>query len=170
MVEIEPFVTERIAERLQQRDPVHAVVGRAERRLVAIPHRVVGDHVARDPVSDDERRRDDRDGLDPLAEPEPPQLARAVGRQRDRGADFAQLVRLLVDLDGDPALAQGERQDQAADPAADDGDLEPGHRQAIAGVRTGASAKSYVTSKPSSVRSGCTISSGLTALATSSSR
>ena len=79
------------------------------------------------PAPDHERRRDDRDGLDLLAEPEPPQLARAVGRQRDRGADLAQLVRLLVDLAADPALAQGEREDQPADPAADDGDLELGH-------------------------------------------
>ena len=95
------------------------------------------------PAPDDQRRGDDRDGLDLLAEPEPPQLARAVGRQRDRGADLAQLVRLLVDLAADPALAQGEREDQPADPAADDGDLRPRHgAYAIAGVRAGASAKS----------------------------
>ena len=86
---------------------------------------MVGDHLAGDPVADDQRRRHDGHGLDLLAEPEPPQLARAVGRQRDRGADLAQLVRLLVDLDADAALAQREREHQPTDPAADDGDLQP---------------------------------------------
>ena len=122
-----------------------AVVGRAERRLVGpvAADRVVGDDLAAVPAPDDERRRDDRDGLDLLAEPEPAQLARAVGRQRDRGADLAQLVRLLVDLEADPALAQGEREDQPADPAADDGDLRPGHRPTPSPpCRAGASAKS----------------------------
>ena len=107
-----------------------AVVGRAECRFVGAvaPDRVVGDDLAAVPAPDDERRRDDRDGFHLLAEPEPPQLARAVGRQRDRGADLAQLVRLLVDLEADPALAQREREDQPTDPAADDGDLRPSHR------------------------------------------
>ena len=122
-----------------------AVVGRAEGRLVGAvaPDRVVGDDLAAVPAPDDERRRDDRDGFDLLAEPEPPQLARAVGRQRDRGADLAQLVRLLVDLEADPALAQGEREDQPTDPAADDGDLRRRPSSyAIAAVRAGARAKS----------------------------
>jgi hypothetical protein len=35
---------------------------------------VVGDHLARVPAPDDQRGRDDRDGLDALAEPEPAQL------------------------------------------------------------------------------------------------
>ena len=58
------------------------------------------------------------------------------------GADLAQFLRLLVDLEGDPTLAQGEREDQPADPATDDRDLQLGHGYAIAGVRAGASAKS----------------------------
>jgi hypothetical protein len=87
---------------------------------------MVGDDLAGDPVPDDERRGHDRDRLDLLGKPEPPQLAGAVRRQRDGGADLAQLGRLLIDLGADPALAQGERENQPADPAADDGDL--GHR------------------------------------------
>ena len=71
-----------------------AVVRRAERRFVraVAPHRMVGDDLAGVPAPDDERGGDDRHGLDLVAEPEPAQLARAVGRQRDRGADLAQLV------------------------------------------------------------------------------
>ena len=133
-----------LGERLQQRDAMHAVVGRAERRFVhaVSPDRMVGDDLAAIPAPDDERRGNDRHPLDLLAQPEPPQLACAVGRQRDSGADLAQLLRLLVDLEADPALAQGERQDQPTDPAAHDGDLELRHAYAIAGVRAGASAKS----------------------------
>ena len=83
------------------------------------------------PVS--QRRMTSADGMTDTAstwfpEPEPAQLARAVARQRDRGADLAQLARLLVDLEADPALAKREREDQPADPAADDGDLHVGHR------------------------------------------
>ena len=102
--EVQPFAAEPVGERLQQRDAMDAVVGRAERRLVdaVAAHRMVGDDLAGDPVPDDQRRGHDRDGLDLLAEPEPPQLARAVGRQRDGGADLAQLVGLLVDLEPIP--------------------------------------------------------------------
>ena len=173
--EVQPLAAQPVAERLQQRDAVHAVVGRAERRLVGAvaADRVVGDDLAGVPAPDHQRRGDDRDGLDLLAEPEPPQLARAVGRQRDRGADLAQLVGLLVDLAADPALAQGEREDQPADAAADDGDLERGIAPtAIAGVRAGRQ-REVVGERAARRRplgSGCTISSGLTALATSLSR
>ena len=151
-----------------------AVVGRAERRLVGsvAAHRMVGDDLAGVPAPDDQRRGDDGHGLDLLAEPEPPQLARAVGRQRDGGADLAQLVRLLVELAADPALAQREREDQPADPAADDRDLEVDialcdrrrarrRQREVVGERVAAVARSTP---------GCTISSGLTALATSLSR
>ena len=49
--EMQPFAAQPLAERLQQRDAVHAVVGRAERRLVARPpDRVVGDHLAGVPL------------------------------------------------------------------------------------------------------------------------
>ena len=125
MAEMQPVAGQPVTQRLQERDAVHAVVGRAERRLVGpvAADRMVGDHIAGAPVADDERRWHDRDRLDLLAEPEPPQLARAVGRQRDRGADLAQLAGVLVDVAGDSALAQGERQDEPADSAADDRDL-----------------------------------------------
>ena len=142
--EVHPLVREPVGERLQQRDAMDAVVGRAERRFVdaVATHRVVGDDLAAVPAPDDQRRWDDRDGFDLLAEPEPPQLARAVGRQRDRGADLAQLVRLLVDLEADPALAQREREDQPTDAAADDGDLQPGHRSTRSPSRGRARARS----------------------------
>ena len=114
-----------LAQGLQQRHAVHAVVGRAERRLVraVAPDRMVGDHLAGVAAADHQRGGNDRDGLDLLAEPEAPQLPRAVGRQRDRRADLAQFVCLLVDVEVDPALAQSEREDQASDAAADDRDL-----------------------------------------------
>ena len=86
---------------------MHAVVGRPEPRFVGAvaADRVVGDDLAAVPAPDDQRRGDDGDGFNLPAEPEPPQLARAVRRQRDGGADLAQFVGLLVDLGADPALA-----------------------------------------------------------------
>jgi hypothetical protein len=85
---------------------------------------VVGDDLAGVPAPDHQSRGNDRHRLDLLAEAEPAQLARAVGRQRDGGADLAQLVRLLVELEADPAFAQREREDQPTDPTADDRDLQ----------------------------------------------
>ncbi len=49
---------------------------------------------------------------------------RAVGRQRDGGADLAQLGGLLVEVDLDAVLAQRQRERQPADPGADDGDAQ----------------------------------------------
>jgi hypothetical protein len=49
--------------------------------------------------------------------------ARAVGADLQARADLAQLGRLLVDLDLDAALEQGERGGEAADPAPGDQDL-----------------------------------------------
>ena len=142
--EVQPVAAQPLRECLEQRDAVQAVLGCAERRLVRTvsSDRVIGDDLAGIPATNDQRRGDDRDRLELIADPEAPQLARAVARERDRGADFAQFVRLLVDLEADPALAHGEREDQPTDPAADDGDLQLGHGYAIAGVRAGASAKS----------------------------
>ena len=73
---------------------MHAVVGRAERRLVrpVAPDRVIGDDLAGIPAPDDQRRWNDRDRLELIADPEAAQLARAVSRQRDRGTDLAQLL------------------------------------------------------------------------------
>ena len=125
VTEMESVVAQVLAERLQQRHPVHAVVGRPERGLVdaVAPDRMIGDDLAGAPVADHERARHHGHGLDLLAETEPPQLARPVGRQRDGGADLAQLVRRFVDVAADAALAQREREHQPADPAADDRDL-----------------------------------------------
>ena len=98
------------------------------------------------PVS--QRRMTSADGTTDTASTWSPSPSRRSSRvpladSADRRADLAQLVRLLVDLKADPALAQGEREDQPADPAADDGDLQVGHRiMRSPGVRAGASAKS----------------------------
>ena len=56
-------------------------------------------------------------------EAERKQDARAVGADLDAGADFLELVRLLVNLDIDAALEQGKRRRQSTDAGADDGDL-----------------------------------------------
>ena len=127
--EVQPLASKWFAECLQERDAMHPVVRGFERRLVrpVTPDRMVGDDLAGVPAADDERRGNNRDSLDLLADPEPTQLACPVSRQRDGGTDLAQLVRLLVDLEADPALAQREREDQPTDSAADDGDLEPRH-------------------------------------------
>jgi hypothetical protein len=123
--EVQPVACQPIGERLQQRDAMHAVVGRSERRLVhaVAPDRMVGDDATCVPGPDDEGRGNDGDGLDLLAEPQAPQLTRPIGGERDRSADLPQLVSLLIQLEADLALAQRERQDQPADSAADDSDL-----------------------------------------------
>ncbi len=46
--------------------------------------------------------------------------ARAVGADLHAGADLAELGRLLVDLDVDAALQQGEPRGEPADAGADD--------------------------------------------------
>ena len=80
--EVQSLALQPVGERFQERDAVHAVPWRAERCFVhaVAPDRMVGDDLAGIPASDDERRRDDRHGLELVPEPEPAQLARAVGR------------------------------------------------------------------------------------------
>ena len=51
------------------------------------------------------------------------QHARAVGADLHAGADLAQLMRLLVDFDLDPAPDQRQRAGEPADAAADDEDV-----------------------------------------------
>ena len=143
--EVQPRPREAVTEGLQERDAVHAVIRGTERRFVGsvTAHRVLGDDLAAVPAPDDQRRGHNGDRLDLLAEPKPPQFARAIGRQGHRSTDFPQLAGLLVDLAVDAALPQGERERQSADPAPDDGHPELRHdAQATAGVRTGARAKS----------------------------
>jgi hypothetical protein len=140
------------------------------------------------PAAEQQRRRLDRGGVERLAETEAVEVAGRVGRQRHAGADLAVLGCLLVDPARHVArrtshVAHRERdgERQPADAAAHDGDAAiGGHRRgfgatvyATAGVRAGASAKSYSnwnTPGSSSLAVGWTMSSGLTALATSLSR
>ena len=55
-------------------------------------------------------------------QPELLEEASRVGRQRDGGADLAQLGGLFVDVDADAVLAQRDRQRQSANAGADDCD------------------------------------------------
>jgi hypothetical protein len=83
---------------------------------------MVGDDRAGVPAPDDERRGHHGHGLDMLAEPEPAQLAGAVGRQRDRGADLAQFAGAFVDLHRETRPLQRDAQGQATDPGPGDHD------------------------------------------------
>jgi hypothetical protein len=167
---------ERGGEHPLQRDPVHAVVRRAERFAVPRVHGMRRDDRAVVPAPEDECRRLGRHRVKRVAESQPLQVARRVGRQRDAGSDLAELRRLLVHGDRHAAPPERERERQPADPPAHDGDAQiAGHPDvyATAGVRAGASAKSYSNSSTSgspALGAGCTMSSGLTALATSSCR
>ena len=61
--------------------------------------------------------------LDRRAEADPLQVAHAVRRQEDAGADFAERRRLFVDRDLQPVRDQRVGGEQAADAAANDHDL-----------------------------------------------
>ena len=61
--------------------------------------------------------------LERILEPERMQHAGAVGADLHAGAEFAQLRRLLVDIDIDAAADQRERRREPADSAADDDDF-----------------------------------------------
>ena len=50
--------------------------------------------------------------------------ARGVGADLDAGADLAERVRALVDVDVEPGLEQGQRRSETADAASDDADRE----------------------------------------------
>src|SRR5215813_7341468 len=75
------------------------------------------------PVTQDAAHRLDLDARQHLFEPERVQHARAVRADLNPGADFLELVGLLVELDIDAALEQSERRRKTADAAADDDDL-----------------------------------------------
>ena len=74
------------------------------------------------PVPDLLGLRPHRPGIERRLEPQRPQHTRAVGAELHAGPDLAQLGRLLVDLDVDAALPQGERASQPADAGADNDD------------------------------------------------
>src|SRR4029079_6698595 len=67
------------------------------------------------------------------AEADPLQMAHAVRREIDAGADLAELRRLLVDRDVEAVRDQRVGGEQAADAAADDGDMgfRIGHRHTL---------------------------------------
>ena len=142
--EVQALASKPVGECLQERNAVHAVVRARRRRFVrpVMSDRVVGDDLAGVPAPDHQRRRDDRDSLDLLADPEPAQLPRPVARQRYRGADLAQLVRLLVDLEPIPRSRSASASTSPPIPPPTMATLIPDIRYAIAGARAGASAKS----------------------------
>ena len=99
---------------------VHVVEGRAP-----AGHRRLGErHPAQEraalPVARVQRVRDDADGAERLGEPQAVQDLDGVGAEREARAHLAQDAGLLVDVDVEAGLAQGEGGGQAADPGADD--------------------------------------------------
>jgi hypothetical protein len=124
--EVQAIGIDPVGEQLEQRHAVHPVVGGAERVRVGVvlAHRVAADQLAVVAAADAQRRRLRRDGGQRVTQAQAHELADAVGRERDGGADLAQLGGLLVDVGLDAAVGQRPRQGQAADAAAGDS-----HRQ-----------------------------------------
>src|SRR5688572_6293987 len=97
-------------------------VRRSETLTVRRPHLVPANEAAGAPVPVDQRgdvgpvRGQLRSQAELLEE------TRGVGRQRDRGPDLPELSGLLVDVHPDAVSAQRDRQREAANAGADDGD------------------------------------------------
>ena len=95
-------------------------VRRAEALAIRRPRAMLADQAAASAVAVNQRRHLGPARRELRPQPEPLEDTGAVGRQRHRSADFAQLRGLLVDLDVEAIWPQRDRQRQSADAAADD--------------------------------------------------
>jgi hypothetical protein len=118
MAKVDPRRRHVTREEVQQRDAVHAVVGRAERVEIGVilGHRLTANECSI-LITDAQRRRRRRDLSQFSANPQPLELPNTIGRQRHRRANLTQLIRLLIHLGVDPKALQGPSQHQPPDTA-----------------------------------------------------
>ena len=113
----------RIGEQAVQITPVQHEMRRAEALDAPVAEIKPVPCFAGAPVTQHPPFRPDLNLRERILQPQGKQNAGAVGADLDAGADFLQLVRLIVDLDIDAAPKQGQRRGQSADAAADDHDI-----------------------------------------------
>ena len=97
-------------------------IGRAVARLDRAPERMIVGDLAGQAVAVERRIRAERHLPQPVLDAQPAMHPHRVRALLDAGAHARELVRLLVDLDRDAALAQRRRDCQAADAGADNHD------------------------------------------------
>src|SRR5258706_2082767 len=102
---------------------MHTPVRRSELLAVARLPAMLADHLSAATVAIDQRLDFEREPFELAAQSDALVETGCIGRQRDRCADFAQRVRLLVNVDLNALLAQCQPQREAADAAADHCDL-----------------------------------------------
>ena len=107
---------------------MHVVVGRPPAGHGRVGERCAGEEGAVLPVAEVQRERDAGDGAEPLGETEAVQHLDGVRAEGEARADLAQHAGLLVDVDVEARLPQGEGGRQAADPGAHD---EHAHRASL---------------------------------------
>lgn len=124
MAEMNGVEADRLRQHGLQIRAMHAPVRAAELPAIVGVAAMMADHRAAAAVAIDEPRDVRAHRVEGRPQSHPFVEARRIGRQRDGRADFAQHLRLFVELRVDAVLAQGERERQAADPGADDRNLQ----------------------------------------------
>src|SRR5262245_7367681 len=121
--EMEKLARQLPAQHLDQVGAMHRQIGRPELPLIHPLAKHLGDDVAAVPGAHQLVLRFETDLRNGGIEPERAKRLDRVGRQRDPGADLADLRRLLVDLDLEVAPVHRHGGGQSANPGTDDGDL-----------------------------------------------